>query len=116
MLLSLHPWGDELGQEIQMGDRGERCSPKEAMAAVETLFVDIGGVLLTNGWDRGSRQRAAQVFDLDYAEVDERHHLTFDTYEEGKLTLDEYLDRVIFYEPRKFSHKDFRDFMYAQSQ
>lgn len=99
-----------------MGEIGEMHSPKETMAAVDTLFLDIGGVLLTNGWDRGSRQRAAQVFDLDYAEVDERHHLTFDTYEEGKLSLDEYLNRVIFYEPRKFSPKDFRNFMFAQSQ
>ncbi len=57
------------------------------------LFLDVGGVLLTNGWDRSMRKRAAESFDLDYAEMDERHHLTFDTYELGKLTLDEYLNR-----------------------
>ncbi|MCB0126483.1 MAG: hypothetical protein KDE58_29705, partial [Caldilineaceae bacterium] len=50
---------------------------------LKTLFLDIGGVLLTNGWDHQARQRAATTFDLDYAELDERHHLTFDTYEEG---------------------------------
>ncbi len=87
-----------------------------AEQAISTLFLDIGGVLGTNGWDRTARQRAAQVFGLDYAEMDERHHLTFDTYEEGKLSLDDYLDRVVFYEPRPFTRQAFRDFMFAQSQ
>jgi putative hydrolase of the HAD superfamily len=81
-----------------------------------TLFLDIGGVLLTNGWDHNMRQRAARLFGLDYAEMNERHHLTFDTYEEGKLTLDTYLDRVVFYKERSFSCQDFKDFMFAQSQ
>lgn len=84
--------------------------------SIITLFLDIGGVLLTNGWDRKARTRAAETFHLDNAEVDERHHLTFDTYEEGKLSLDEYLNRVIFYEKRTFSRAEFKDFMYAQSQ
>ncbi len=85
-------------------------------AHISTLFVDIGGVLLTNGWDRKSRQRAAATFHLNYEEMDERHHLTFVTYEEGKLSLDEYLERVIFYEKRPFSKREFKDFMVAQSQ
>ena len=85
-------------------------------AAITTLFIDIGGVLLTNGWDRHARERAAETFQLDYAELNERHHLTFDTYEEGKLSLTEYLERVIFYEERPFSVDEFRDFMFAQSQ
>ena len=79
------------------------------------LFLDIGGVLLTNGWDRHSRRDAAEKFGLDYAEMDERHHLTFDTYEEGKLSLEEYLDRVVFYEIRSFTREDFKQFMFAQS-
>jgi putative hydrolase of the HAD superfamily len=83
---------------------------------VTCVFVDIGGVLLTNGWDRAARTRAAARFKLNMAEMDERHHLTFDTYEEGKLTLEEYLDRVVFYEPRPFSRARFRRFMFAQSQ
>ncbi|MET3879483.1 HAD family phosphatase [Chitinophaga sp. OAE865] len=82
---------------------------------ITTLFLDIGGVLLTNGWDRAARKLAIQTFDLDALETEERHHLTFDTYEEGKLTLDEYLTRVVFYKERSFSRQDFRDFMYAQS-
>jgi putative hydrolase of the HAD superfamily len=76
--------------------------------AITTLFLDIGGILLTNGWDRGSRMVAAEKFGLDYAEMDERHHLTFDTYEEGKLSLDEYLNPVVFYQERSFAREEFR--------
>jgi putative hydrolase of the HAD superfamily len=83
---------------------------------VTTLFLDIGGVLLTNGWDHHAREGAARVFDLNYEEMNERHHLTFDTYEEGKLTLDEYLGRVVFYTGRSFSRDDFKQYMYAQSR
>ncbi|NLR82159.1 HAD family hydrolase [Chitinophaga eiseniae] len=87
----------------------------DKITPITTLFLDIGGVLLTNGWDRAARKLAVQTFGLDALETEERHHLTFDTYEEGKLTLDEYLNRVIFYEDRSFTRKQFRDFMYAQS-
>ena len=82
---------------------------------IRTLFLDIGGVLLTNGWDREGRRRAVEKFELDGDEVNERHHLTFDTYEEGKLTLEEYLTRVVFYEPRSFTKEDFIKFIFAQS-
>jgi putative hydrolase of the HAD superfamily len=82
---------------------------------ITTLFLDIGGVLLTNGWDRAIRMQASEKFGLDYKEMDERHHLTFDTYESGKLSLDEYLERVVFYQERSFSYDDFKAFMYAQS-
>jgi len=83
---------------------------------ITTLFLDIGGVLLTNGWDREARLRAAQEFHLDYQDLDERHHLTFDIYEAGKLSLDEYLQRIIFFEPRNFSMQEFRNFMFSQSK
>jgi putative hydrolase of the HAD superfamily len=84
--------------------------------AIRALFLDIGGVLLTNGWDRQMRRQSVKVFHLDESEVDERHHLTFDTYEEGKLTLDEYLDRVVFYRPQPFTRQEFKEYMFAQSQ
>jgi putative hydrolase of the HAD superfamily len=84
-------------------------------ANITTLFLDIGGVLLTNGWDRAARKLAIQTYGLDAVEMEERHHLTFDTYEEGKLTLDEYLSRVVFYEDRSFTRQQFREFMFAQS-
>lgn len=82
---------------------------------ITTLFLDIGGVLLTNGWDHESRNKAVSHFKLDGEEMNERHHLTFDTFEEGKLTLHEYLNRVVFYEKRKFSKHDFIKFMFKQS-
>lgn len=82
---------------------------------ITTLFLDIGGVLLSNGWDRTSRKLAAEHFKLDLAEMNERHHLTFDTYELGKISLDEYLNRIVFYEPHTFSKEDFRNFMFSQS-
>jgi putative hydrolase of the HAD superfamily len=84
--------------------------------AISTLFTDIGGVLLTNGWDRVSRKKAIKIFKLDAEETEERHHLTFDTYESGKLSLDEYLDRIVFYEKRDFTKKQFRQFMFDQSK
>lgn len=82
---------------------------------ITTLFLDIGGVLLTNGWDRGIRSRAAEKFGLEIDELNERHHLTFDTYEQGKLSLDEYLERIVFYQERSFLRDDFKAFMIAQS-
>jgi putative hydrolase of the HAD superfamily len=83
---------------------------------ITCLFLDIGGVLLTNGWDHHARKRAATNFKLKLAEMEDRHHLTFDTYEEGKLTMEEYLDRVIFYQKRPFTRAQFRRFMFAQSK
>jgi putative hydrolase of the HAD superfamily len=83
---------------------------------VTTLFLDIGGVLLTDGWDHHARKRAAMKFKLNLAEMEDRHHLTFDTYEEGKLTPKEYLDRVVFHQKRPFTRAQFREFMFAQSK
>lgn len=83
---------------------------------IKTLFVDIGGVLLTNGWDHNSREAAAKKFRLDAKEMESRHRLTFDIYEIGKISLEEYLQRVVFNEKRTFSQKQFKDFMFAQSK
>ena len=83
---------------------------------ITTLFLDIGGVLLTNGWDHQARKLAAKTFDLDLDEMEDRHHLTFDTYEVGKLTLKQYLSRVVFYQKRPFTPREFREFMFAQSK
>ncbi|KIE58352.1 hydrolase [Methylacidiphilum kamchatkense Kam1] len=83
---------------------------------INTLFLDVGGVLLTNGWDSTGRKKAAEVFGLDPVEFEERHHLTFDTYEQGKLTLHDYLKRTVFYQNRPFSMDDFRQFMFSLSR
>ena len=82
---------------------------------VTTLFLDIGGVMLSNGWGHESRRAAANVFSLDFDEMDERHHVIQVTYEEGKITLSEYLKRVVFYQKRSFTIDQFREFMFAQS-
>jgi len=84
--------------------------------AVTCLLLDIGGVLLTDGWDRHARKRAAATFKLNFAEMEERHHLTWDTYQAGKLTLDEYLTLTVFNQKRPFSSAEFRRFMFAQSK
>lgn len=86
------------------------------MVDIKFLFLDIGGVMLNNGWDRKGRQLAVERFGLDAAEMDERHHLTFDTYEEGKISLDEYLRRTVFYTERNFTREEFKEFMMQLSQ
>ena len=88
----------------------------ESGSAITTLFLDVGGVLLTNGWDRSMRRLASEIYNLDHDEMNERHHLTFDTYEQGKLSLNTYLDRVVFYEKRSFTREEFKEFMFAQSR
>jgi putative hydrolase of the HAD superfamily len=89
---------------------------KKSLTAPTTIFTDIGGVLLTNGWDREARKKAIRLFELDPMETEERHHLSFDTYESGKISLSEYLNRLVFYSKRDFSEEDFRAFMFQQSQ
>ena len=84
--------------------------------AVTCLFVDVGGVLLTNGWDHLARRRAARHFKLDWAEMEERHALTFEVHEEARLTFQEYLNLVVFYEKRPFTRAGFRRFMCDQSR
>ncbi len=86
------------------------------VTAVRCLFIDIGGVLLTDGWNHHARKRAARTFKLDWDRMEERHRLVFETYEQGKLTLDEYLDRVVFYKQRAFTRALWRRFMFAQSK
>jgi putative hydrolase of the HAD superfamily len=82
---------------------------------ITCLFLDIGGVLLTDGWNGDARKRAAAQFDLDFSAVEDRHRLVFPIYEEGKLSLQEYLDWTVFFEKRKFTFEQFREFMFAQS-
>lgn len=80
------------------------------------VFVDIGDVLLNDGWDHDARKRAAEFFDIEYASLNDRHHLKVEPFEEGRITLDEYLDFVVFNEKRVFTQDQFRDFMFAQSE
>lgn len=82
---------------------------------ITTLFLDIGGVLLTNGWDTDMRQRAVDYFNLDAKETEERHHITFDTFESGKMSMSDYLKHVVFYEPRSFNENQFINYMHEQT-
>jgi len=82
---------------------------------IRILFSDIGGVLLTNGWGHESRMAAAKKFNIDYEEMDLLHDFIFNVWEMGKISLDDYLDTVVFKEPRDFPREEFKEFMYAQS-
>ena len=86
------------------------------MAEITTIFWDNGGVILTNGWDRGSRQKAVEKFGLDWADFEDRHELMLNAFECGRATLDEYLQRTVFYRDRPFKQEQFKQFMFEQSQ
>ena len=86
------------------------------MAQIITLFWDIGGVILTNGWDHVSRKLAAERFELDEDDFRDRHDLSFPAFDSGRISIDEYLNRTIFYRPRSFSKPEFINFMYGQSK
>ena len=83
--------------------------------STRTLFVDVGGVLLTNSWDHAARQRTARHFALDFEGMNRRHHQSYHLHEEGRLSLSEYLEGTIFYEDHPFTRTEFRTFMFAQS-
>ena len=86
------------------------------MSAIRAIFWDIGGVLLTNAWDRTERAAALEHFQLDPEEFHARHEMVVSSFERGKITLDEYLDRTVFYRPRPFTREMFRDYMFSLSR
>lgn len=86
------------------------------MPDIRGLFWDVGGVLLTNGWDGAARGRAVAAFGLDRDKFETRHTEVDTPFELRRLTLDEYLDRVVFYQPGVFERAAFKEFMFGQSQ
>ncbi len=86
------------------------------MSVITTIFFDVGGVCLTNGWDQVSREKSAKRFSLDYEVMEKRHAPVFKKFEKGKLSLDDYLNEVVFFGKRNFSKKDFIGFMNSQSK
>ena len=84
--------------------------------SISHLFFDIGGVLGTNGWSTPQRRNAVERFGLDAAEFEQQHRDAVGTFEQGRMTLDEYLDSTVFYRHREFSRQAFVDFMLAESQ
>ena len=83
---------------------------------ITTIFFDIGAVLLTDGWNHSSRRAAAEKFGLDWEEYTDRHERVAHAIETNRLSLDAYLKRTIFYQPRSFTVEEFREFIFAQSQ
>ncbi|MBZ5679807.1 MAG: HAD family phosphatase [Acidobacteriia bacterium] len=86
------------------------------MPVIRAIFWDVGGVLLTNAWDREQRMKALENFHLDDEEFHDRHEMVVSSLERGKITLDEYLDRTIFYRSRPFNRDAFKEFMFSLSQ
>jgi len=82
---------------------------------LQHIFFDIGGVLGSNGWDREQRGRAIAHFALDPDDFQGRHEEVVGEWEEGRITLDEYLDIAVFHCHREFSRRQFVDFMFEQS-
>jgi len=87
-----------------------------SLAKISALFWDVGGVLLSNAWDREQRQRTLQQFRLDEVEFESRHEMLISSFERGKITLHDYLERTIFYRPRSFTPDMFKEYMFSLSQ
>lgn len=86
------------------------------MANIRALFWDIGGVLLTNAWDHNERATALKHFNIDAHEFQSRHEMLVSSFERGKIGLDEYLQRTIFYRDRPFPMEAFKEYMFALSK
>jgi len=86
------------------------------VAEPTALFFDVGGVILSNGWDRSARQRAIEKFGLDAEEFDSRHEMVVHAWETGQISLDEYLRRTVFYRRRPFTRDEFESFLFSQSR
>lgn len=82
----------------------------------QTLFIDIGGVLMTNGWDHVLRKKAAEVFHFDFSDFEQRHREFYDLHETGKMSLDDYLEKTIFWKKREFTLNEFKKYMLDQTQ
>jgi putative hydrolase of the HAD superfamily len=83
---------------------------------IRALFWDIGGVLLSNAWDHNERKKTLDHFGLDEKEFHARHEMVVSSFERGKLSFDEYLQRTVFYRDRPFTREQFRDYIYSLSQ
>jgi putative hydrolase of the HAD superfamily len=83
---------------------------------ISAIFWDVGGVLLTNAWDRAQRERTLEQFKLDDAEFHDRHEMVVSSFERGKITLEQYLQRTVFYRPRPFSQEVFKEYIFSLSQ
>jgi putative hydrolase of the HAD superfamily len=85
------------------------------LAKISAIFWDVGGVLLSNAWDRAQRRRALAHFTLDEVEFEDRHEMLVSSFERGKISLQDYLQRTVFYRPRSFTPEDFKNCMFSLS-
>jgi putative hydrolase of the HAD superfamily len=85
------------------------------MSPFDVILFDVGGVLLTNGWDHRERAVVAKQFSLDLTEFETRHAAHYDAWERDSVNVNAYLDTTVFYEPRSFSKEAFFDAICAQS-
>jgi putative hydrolase of the HAD superfamily len=53
------------------------------LSAIRAIFWDVGGVLLTNAWDRTERTAALDHFHLDQEEFHDRHEMVVSSFERG---------------------------------
>jgi putative hydrolase of the HAD superfamily len=86
------------------------------LSPIKAIFWDVGGVLLSNAWDRSQREQALAYFKLDEEEFADRHELVVSSFERGKISLNEYLERTVFYRPRPFRQEEFKNYIYSLSQ
>jgi putative hydrolase of the HAD superfamily len=86
------------------------------MFPFDVILFDVGGVLLTNGWDHRERAIVLDRFHLDHGEFEARHADPNDAWERDAISVKEYLDATVFYEPRDFSQEEFLNAIRAQSQ
>lgn len=86
------------------------------MPAIRAIFWDVGGVLLTNAWDHTQRTQALERFQIDQKEFHDRHEMVVSSFERGKISLDEYLDRTVFFRPQSFTREEFREYMLSLSE
>ncbi len=89
---------------------------EDFLPVIRAIFWDVGGVLLTNAWDHTQRIQALEHFQIDEKEFHDRHEMVVSSFERGKITLEEYLDRTVFFRPRSFKPEEFRDVMLSLSQ
>ena len=73
------------------------------MLPFDVILFDVGGVLLTNGWDHGERAAAAAKFGLDALELEARNAKVYSAWERDEIDHYKYLDAAVFYEARSFS-------------
>lgn len=91
-------------------------SHKENIFVIRALFWDVGGVLLTNAWDHTERSEALKHFNIDPGEFQSRHEMLVSSFERGKITLDEYLERTVFFCERSFTPQQFREYIFGLSK